>query len=216
MFTLDFNWHLGKLLFKVQALWGISKSDSATQHHTWYLSQLSKTLSPHFLSVRVPGIWPDRRSITMSEHLKVRTEISSRSHRYSFLSSLPARGRTGFRGRGGGDSVTSSGSVSIINPRTCFFVGLSFFLKGVKWHTCWLSRITGTCQWLSTENKTLNKQQSQSFQSWAQSSSSVMQAQQLLQDKHALERAGDAVHYSCKWKFETEFSIKREISSSGP
>lgn len=51
--------------------------------HTRYLSQLSETLSPHFLSVRVPGIWPDRRSITMSEHLKVRTEISSRSHGYS-------------------------------------------------------------------------------------------------------------------------------------
>lgn len=134
-------------LSRVQAKRVISKNDSATQHHTRYLSQLSETLSPHFLPVRVPGIWPDRRSITMSEHLKVRTEISSRSHGYSFAlrEMQPEPGQdleTGEESTWWHHRVTSASSTW----------GLGFF-EGVKWHTCWLSRITGMCQWLSTENK---------------------------------------------------------------
>lgn len=134
-------------LSRVQAKRVISKNDSATQHHTRYLSQLSETLSPHFLPVWVPGIWPDRRSITMSEHLKVRTEISSRSHGYSFAlrEMQPEPGQdleTGEESTWWHHRVPSASSTR----------GLGFF-EGVKWHTCWLSRITGTCQWLSTENK---------------------------------------------------------------
>lgn len=136
--TFTFGWILHvyivcKWLFlsRVRAIGAISKNDSATQHPTRYLGQLSKTLSPHFLPVRVPGIRPDRRSITMSEHLKVRAEISSRSHGYSFArrEMQPESGQDLETG-GGVDLVTSSGSVGIINPRTWVFC--FFFLEGLK------------------------------------------------------------------------------------